>query len=171
MCLRKILPLEDREKFINDIGEDGITVYKVVAIEKDGYYPVAKKTKTGYKDGLNEAIVSTISIDMSFNSYDAGFHFYLSKEEAEAYFQYLHDLVDDDGWYQHVLYIAKDEGETVHKQYRLVECIVKKEWITMIGQESSGLNLSVGNTRWGKDDSATVIVSEKAIFPKFIKIT
>lgn len=155
MCLDNKLSQKDRKIITDQIGQDGITVYKVVAVTSKGHYPPASHTLIPYDDGLNEAIQTQINVgdgkEQSF--YQTGFHFFQTKKEAEGYLEYMEDLVINH-YEELVRWI--DKGETFHKKYKVIECKIKKSWITMIGRQA--------NTH---SSMATVIVAKKAVFPKF----
>lgn len=155
MCLHNKMTPEERKKIKDGIGREGIKVYKVVGISKGKYYPPAKKTKIPYEEGLDEAVQIRVRTDADHrNNYLSGFHFFMSKNVAEIYFAYVENLVTEN--HQRTSLNAIKEGETFRKKFTVIECIVKKSWITMIGEQLPGENFR----------KRSVVVSKKAIFPK-----
>lgn len=153
MCLDSKMEPKERKEIINNIGKDGITVYKVVGVTSKGYYPPASHTLERYKNGMNEAIQTEVEAGRdSTDLYQAGFHFYQTKEDAERYLEYMEDLVRNS--YKAVSREVDYHNEIFRKKYKVIECTVKKSWITMIGRQANS-----------HSSSATVIVVKKAIFP------
>lgn len=153
MCLEAKICPRDRKKIIDRIHRGGITVYKVVAFNDERYYPPARHTRTSYKDGVNYAIeCKLVKMGWGKPDYTPGFHFFMSKKAAEGYLTYLEWIISDNF---HVTSRAVvEDGEILHQRYKVIECNVKKTWITTIG----------------KEDGDIVIVAKKAIFPDFVKV-
>ena len=152
MCLNT-KHTNQRKKFLtSDIDRKGLKVYKIVARHtasgKD--YPLFSIINTitrrkPYKEGLNEANTSRIlDAGMGWNSfqYVSGFHFYREQKAAT----------------EMIKYIVGMKRDIVRRNYELkiVECIIKKSWITAVGTEDGILGI----------EEQTVIVSKKAIFPE-----
>lgn len=154
MCLDSKWTKKEIKEITDEIGKDGITVYKVVGVTKKGYYPPASHTSTRYKNGLNEAIQSKVELSRQpENHYQAGFHFYQTEKDAKMFLGHLEDLVINS--YYEVSREVDGCHEVFRKKYKVIECTVKKSWITMMGrQASSRLTMAV------------VIVAKKAIFPE-----
>lgn len=161
MCLQKKKTLEQIKKFISEIPvKKGIKVYKVVGVEKKEYFPPVANTKISYKTGSNDAIqVPLGTYDNRNEEYDAGFHFFVSRDAAETYLNYMENIVVIG--YEGAALAAKDRGEIFYKKYQVIECIVKKSWITMIGVQPAKSGFDA--------PERTVVVAKKAIFPAFSK--
>lgn len=158
MCLDSKMIVKERKEVTDEIGDDGISVYKVVGIDDEGYYPPVKYTKTPYANGINEAVKTQLNISHKHRDhYQTGFHFYMTREIACQYLKYMEYLVADH--HNSVLEQSEKDGERFHLKYKVIECKVKKSWITMVGRKVS--------RQWGQPE--VVIVAKKAIFPKFEK--
>jgi hypothetical protein len=144
MCLKTKLSIKEQNKITKDIGKEGIEVYKVVGIGVRGYHPLCIRNKGSYKEGIDEADGGSI-YDFGIVSYKAGFHFYLTKKDADK------ALVE----VNHCFVLNQLAEFVFQGEYKVIKCIVKKSWITTIGEDNmSGI-------------FATTLVAKKAIFPKF----
>lgn len=149
MCLRTIDKLKRVKKIKDAIGRDGIKVYKVVHIGHDAYYPLHQNTGCPFKEGRDEAV--TINKILSYSSdkfYQAGFHFWVKVADAK---KHLKDLNTSRA--RACLNWNMNQGP-----FQIIECIVKKSWITSTGRDI---------TTKGKH---AAIVAKKAIFPKFEEV-
>lgn len=132
MCLKN--RLSDEADFIDNLP-DTITVYKMVVLgihrEKGLVFPsfsLCHGVWSAYKFGLNMLPQLKEKITIFFSTkniirskYDAGFHFYYLKEDAD--------------------YINENHLEGTRT---IIECSIKKEWITTVGIEHSlGKNRTV----------------------------
>jgi hypothetical protein len=163
MCLQYKHSIKERKEVTDQIGRKGLSVYKVVAesIETKECLPPysifkpqnRRIKKQPYKEGLNEVSddgywicnfpIPTVN---KKHLYRPGFHFY--KQPAAA-----QDTAD---------YLSK--YFKFEYKFKVITCIVKKSWITMIGREW-GIRDKV--YEWGnKDLTEVIIVAKKAIFPK-----
>jgi hypothetical protein len=144
MCLEHRLPKNKANKIIDKIPPEGIKVYKIVKCGSVHYHPIHRYEFGPYNEGVNKAQTKQISA-WEGEKYMAGFHFYMNEKNAK----YI---------------LNKEWGDSVYT-FKLIECIVKKSWITAIGHEV------VFKTVHGDFDdvylTTTVIVAKKAIFPKF----
>lgn len=149
MCLKRILSKKKKKKIIDKIDGKGITVYKVVEAKEGKYYPpfLAFNHQCPYEDGLNEARSSKIysirsskiySIRGIQFMYNAGFHFFKTKAGAKR--------------------LKNRLGK--YGSHKVVECTVKKSWITAIGTEQ-GYDKDGG---WTAEDKEVIIVAKKAMF-------
>jgi len=155
MCLDAPNIEEIQEKIKATIPEDGLVVYKVVGMKDDKYYPIHKKIRVPYEEGIDVAQVAKTksiwfrcSMDVpsrSDRAYFSGYHFWMEKKSAKKLLEKIKDYQHRGRLNQHMF-----EGE-----YTIISCIVKKEWITEIGPET------VENFK------GRVVVAEEAIFPKF----
>lgn len=140
MCLKYFMNSEDKKKLIDNIGRSGLKVYKIVRVMGSGgvYSP---PYRTGhYKMGVNIAPYQDILIGDVLNKYKAGFHCFKTKAAAKRLSNAL-----------------KRSGVTT----KVVQCIVKKSWITEIGKE---WGYQDGTITFARDE--VVIVAKKIIFPK-----
>ena len=143
MCLATINSKEEIDEFKKTIPPEGITVYKVVNVYKEKYYPLFLYTSIPFRSGLNKAnTTQKIRTDrwLKYGFYQAGFHFFINKEDAEKF----------------------NKWHGFH--YEVIECIIKKEWITSMGMNKIGEEI---------EEYGQTVVTNKAIFPKhnvFLKI-
>jgi len=153
MCLATINSKEEIDEFKKTIPPEGITVYKVVNVYKEKYYPLFLYTSIPFRSGLNKAnTTQKIRTDRwlkydnyIYQAYDnyiyqAGFHFFTNKEDAERYNKW-HGL-----------------------HYKVIKCKIKKSWITSVGMNKIGEEI---------EEYGQTVVTNKAIFPKhnvFLKI-
>ena len=104
------------------------------------YYPIWQNNEIPFKTGIDEAIITKkiqtcTWINSCYLIYKSGFHFWTNKEDAEKY---------------------KEWQECWHfNSYKVIECTIKKSWITAMGKNEIDVNL-YGQT----------VVTNKAIFPK-----
>lgn len=144
MCLEIVDEREVRDNFKDSIPEEGLTVYKVARnmpyeCGERQYYPLFQHMYIPYKTGLHEANTTEyVQTNYNMNNYQAGFHFWFRKIDAEKYKKYLCDA-----------------GDFVIGDLEIIECKIKKEWITATGMNTLG-----------KMDNAKAIVANKAIFPE-----
>jgi hypothetical protein len=120
MCLHKLLPKEQKQKILDKISREGITVYKVVRMGNlNRIYPLYRFVYDEFRPGKNEAkthkrIAIENSPRKSKNLYKSGFHFYKTKKSAiKKQMDYSNSII--------------------------IKCIVKKSWITEIGKEHDGI--------------------------------
>ena len=156
MCLRNIMPKKERKKILDKIDRKGLTVYKVVITKLDKkHYPMYINSPMYYSEsdilpyqGIMKAKI--IKIGQMFGPYyNSGFHFFKTKAAALRLLKYMkHKKLEQNN---------KDANAV---KYELLECIVKKSWISMIGTEIGFKN---GNIIVIKKE--IVIVAKKAIFP------
>ena len=146
MCLVNKYTNLKKQSITDKIDKDGLKVYKMVARQKTNKkdYPLFSvinniTKREAYEKGVNIADASE-TIGRDGYKYKAGFHFYKDEKAAEKIMEYIinhRDLIPNNY-----------EG-------KVVTCIVKKTWITSIGEEGSPISIE-------KD---VVIVAKKAIFP------
>ena len=146
MCLKNTFSEEKIQEFLNNIGDNGITVYKVVWIADDDHcYPIFKNRHVAYRNGIEEAYQANRCEADNGTEYDSGFHFYLRKVAAE---RFLH-------------YIYKQRNREIYPgRHKIVSANVKREWITTVGREaaiSENLMLTVRAVE-------TVVVAKIAYF-------
>lgn len=158
MCLKTAYSDKEKEKLKSKISAKGLTVYKVVGVKNNQYFPTAKKTKTPYKVGEDLADTTNKNIPTYHSkSYVAGFHFFLKKKDAKHYMKkFVATINDQTGWIQ---CMAEHMEEQLFEEYIVIKCVVKKSWITTYGGE----NLDTD------DKEFPCIVTKKAIFPEFRK--
>lgn len=151
MCLNSFLPKEEQKKIKDRIKKGGRKVYKVVGIRNGKYYPLCQNIEIAYKEGANEAQTTERLYPLHYSTgrYNSGYHFWDSRETAEDLLDFLLELDCRNGLNSSVF-----QGE-----YKIIECIVKKSWITTIGMDSK--------CRDAGYYSGICIVAKKAIFPKF----
>lgn len=122
-----------------DIDTKEITVFKMVGVDGEQIFPACKKTHIPLTKGINEADTSTmLNVGGGFSVgkgtlYNAGFHCFINKEDAEEFKTELLKYIDEDK--EFIIEHAKEDGETIRDEYKVIECTVKKEWITAIGLE------------------------------------
>lgn len=154
MCLRSKFTKKLKKEFLDTIHREGLTVYKIVGIGVSNYFPPCKRTKEPYAEGIVEADTS-ISIEMYNSSkYKAGFHFYVSLEDAKWGLSLVRGSIKNS--LQVNIKDAKARGEKIRNNYTVIECVAKKSWITAVGKDTMA-----GHS------NCTVLVAKKAIFPKF----
>lgn len=140
MCLETADRKEITDKIKKSIGKDGIKVYKVVQLHSSKRYPLYQRTQTPFEVGINEAFITTRIKLGSYHAetYQSGFHFWLKRKDAK-------------------------DGLRGSDRIRLkiIECIVKKSWIT-----ATGMNEMYYDTIEKKMMLGKTIVASKAIFPK-----
>lgn len=160
MCLTKVFK---NLKIKDKIGKEGLKVYKVVVVRSGKYYPPYKNTRKSYAEGINKAEMSAIDFPVflygekasaegiknrviwgSGGKYQAGFHFLLSKRKAQTLFKRMSSFYNE-------------------FKFEMIECIVKKEWITTVGTEEV-------YKIYDNKVYATIIVAKKAIFPKPVEV-
>ena len=143
MCLETVDDPKTINEFKKTIPSKGITVYKVVFVGNGKYYPMHEYRLIPFKQGLDEAIttekIRTHIWTDNYITYQAGFHFFTNKKDAEKYKKYVES--------NHF----KDCPD-----FAIIECVIKKSWITTVGKNSICFN-SYGQT----------VVTNKAIFPEF----
>lgn len=149
MCLTALDSAKERKEIKDSIGKDGMKVYKVVGIKDGRYYPVIRQIHTPYSEGVGEADTSgTVGVASKNEYYQSGFHFWVTSESAKKYLKKIKDLKRK--W--------KLNPDVFQGPYKVIECVVKKSWITATGED--GLNCEL----------KAVVVTSKAIFPKFEEI-
>ena len=145
MCLRALTKKKDVKKLLKDVGREGLKVYKVAMLSVDEDHYRAPYEYVRYEDGLNEARVAKMS---GFSSrtpvYYSGFHFFKTRAAANR------------------LRLHMQDGRE-KERYRVIECIVKKSWVTDMGVEIGYDNDGEINT----EKTEFVIVAKKAIFPNY----
>lgn len=148
MCLNRLLPIKEQQRILDKIDKKGLKVYKVVWVNGEGHFP-AYKTRANKNskefNGTMEATQVKLLCSNAMDEYFSGFHFFKTKAAANR--------------------LRNNVGKGHHK---VIECHVKKSWITEIGTESG--RKSGDGDGWYRLDinkQETVIVAKKAIFPKF----
>lgn len=143
MCMETVDKIRITDKLRDTITEDGMKVYKVVEIHEGNnitqYYPVYRQTHTPFREGTNAALITGITT-AGKEHYLSGFHFWLRKKDA----------------------INNQRGMMANTV--VIECIVKKAWVTSTGQNEMFFDVIERRTMKGK-----TIIAKKAIFPKFKK--
>jgi len=136
MCLNTKYGLNRKRKFIDEIPEEGIKVYKVVNKLGNGTYRSIFHC-SDYHDGLNIAYKEVITTDSYWGipkEYLSGFHFFKSKRTANKYISFA-------------------SGRLTFGIAVVVEAIVKKGWVNEVGEDGQHY----------KSRNLTVVAS-KAIF-------
>jgi len=146
MCLKTLSSKKEINEFKKTIGPKGITVYKVVRKEDGKYHPLFKYAFIPFKLGLNKAnITEKIELgdwlEEGNQTYQSGFHFWVNKKNAENNKKWLKNTYNN---------------EWCSDSYEVIECIIKKSWITYMGMNHMKDNL-YGQT----------VVTNKAIFPEY----
>lgn len=137
MCLESVDKIKVQNKIKNTFPEGEFVVYKLVEVKSNGYYPSFRASFGKYKEGMNSAhIIGVIFINNDM--YIPGFHFWITKKAAEKNKEHMEK------------YAYSDE------KYVVIECKIKKEWITTTGQNDTSC-----------DQPARAIVTDKAIFPAY----
>lgn len=150
MCLRTNVSPKVRKELLKNITKDGMKVYKVVGAAFGKYYPLIKNKHMAFAKGQMKADDS-VKIDFSDHlwgsrnsTYDSGFHFFTNRGTAESLLREIKKLRKTNSL----------NPSYTRKKCKIIECIVKKSWITKIGPDGI-TNKSNGMT----------IVAKKAIFP------
>lgn len=118
MCLHK---LSNKKDFLETI-ENTIKVYRLirkVLIREDDtssskveFRPIFSSQKL--KKGVNNAIISETILENTANEYQAGFHSFLTREDAKTF--------------QNSMQAKRDS--------QIIECTVEKKWITAFGKQA-----------------------------------
>jgi hypothetical protein len=164
MCLQYKHSIKERKEVTDQIGKEGLKVYKVVAerTRDNKYLPPYSILNSPskqwvrherYLEGLNEAYtkmrIGEIENKRLKRIYRAGFHFYKQPAAAQNSADYLNKFYT---------------GQDPEYIFKVITCTVKKSWITMIGREW-GIRDSVYELG-SKEHAEVIIVAKKAIFPK-----
>lgn len=141
MCLETVDKKEVTDKIKKLIGKNGIKVYKMVAKSISRYYPLYQNTHIPFGAGRSEAFITTRikSGKDRREDYQAGYHFWFKKEDAE-----------------------KCKMRANRCCLKVIECTVKKSWITATGMNEMHYDTTEKKRVFGK-----TIVAKKAIFPEF----
>ena len=159
MCL--VLKYTDEQKEEMTVEK----AYKVVAVdaETNDYLPpfsvidVSARLyieKKPFEEGLNEAntglriLYKGVPGKGPIATYQAGFHLFVSKEEAKNLEGYLNEHY---------------QGDNKRYEYKTITCTLEKEWITAMGEEwtlKNGKYDILGETK------AIVVIASKVNFPK-----
>jgi len=124
MCLhRKFIGKEKKNFFKNLPDEEYITVYKVVRKEGGKYFPMYYKQGGCFEAGVNQ--------------------------DKQKWYRFI--LTEKSQFYRAGFHFYVDLSSTKHEKY-VLECKIKKEWITAVGYDF-------------RDQHLTVITG-KAIFPE-----
>ncbi len=155
MCLRNKIDKTELQEFKNTIPKDGLVVYKIVGIGRGDFFPVHINTREPYKVGLEEADTShEIELYDDESLYRSGFHFYVEMKDAKNDLLHIRGMLKDDlAWMRKH---ARQLKKQLRKNYTIIECVVKKSWITNKGKDGC---------RYLK--TFDTVVAKKAIFPKF----
>ncbi len=171
MCLYKRMPPKQQKEIKDEITREGIKVYKVVLVpaerssstagrvRKMAYYsPYGKIVSNDrmyylpYEDGVNIAneditlnIMSNGTIVEGKKTYKSGFHFLKDREVAE---RLKTSFIGGDSWWE----------------VEIIECTIKKSWITNIGYEKKPQDKKIATLGYTEE---MVFVTKKAIFPNF----
>ena len=153
MCLDYKLSEDKKQQILDDIPPEGIEVYKVVITRGTEYYPLFMDNIIPYDKGIDNAVKMKIPLGLS-NGCNNGY----SPLKDEKYTSGFHFFKDRDGA-KKLLEFGDRYWRKTYK-YEIITCIVKKSWITEIGEEMGFID--------GKftAEFETVIVAEKAIFPR-----
>jgi len=155
MCLNTLNTKKQINEFKKQMPRTGLTVYKMVRIKDDQYYPIYRKLTTPYEEGVNEAQIEPIKTigyqrtgagswtEMKRHGYQSGFHSWIKEEDA---IRFKKNQVTEE--YQHM--------------YVIVECIVRKSWVTAVG-----MNEAYYDKIKQKTISRETVVTNKIIMPKF----
>jgi len=136
MCLHFINSDKIQNKIKDTIPEDSLKVYKVVEIKDGKYHPVFQHTGVPFEKGMNEAKTYSPVVPFQGGVYQAGFHFWLTKKTAKECRIFL--------------------SKKMLSKFAIIECEIKKEWITTIGTNAIHCFLT-----------RRTIVTDRAIFPAF----
>lgn len=149
MCLTILDGEKKRNKIKNSIPEEGLKVYKLVGVKYGKYFPILMHDIGVFTEGVNKAITSGRLYSFNQNRhYVAGFHFWMSRKSAEKYLEKIMRLK----------VAGSLNPKMIHELYEIIECIVKKSWVTATGKD-------------GQDGyKRNALVAKKAIFPKFKEI-
>ena len=152
MCLSRKFALDDLRDLLNLIPKEGRVVYKIVGVARGKYYPVAINTRTPFKVGSDSADTHESVLSLYGEKYKAGFHFFQIKEEAEETLRLVRRRSKDTKANKSVRANMREANELLRKEYKVIECRIKKSWVTAIGVD-------------GIDGEDITIVTKKAIFP------
>jgi len=152
MCLDSRLGLDRQAEILNHIDRDGITVFKIVGVSRGKYYPVSTNTRIPFDVGVMKADTS-VTIHASWTEeYKAGFHFFLHEDEAIKVFKMLKRRLKNQKTVKEIKIGLKSMNELYRKEYKLIECQIKKSWIKTLGID-------------GGTAEVETAVTNKAIFP------
>ena len=150
MCLKENKSPEDRKELLKDVTRDGMTVYKIAGVRDGRYYPLCMNKDETYGEGLVDADTSQrISYFYCNGYYQSGFHFFMNKDVAKKLMRTIRRYYKK----------KKLPANFFQGKYKIIECIVKKSWITKIGPDQ------MTNTETDSD-TELVVVAKKAIFPE-----
>ena len=152
MCMDRRIPAKDAKQIIGLIPKEGKTVYKIVGVVDGKYHPVSIHTREPFGVGAIKADTS-VKIHTWDNEYKSGFHFFQTKVDAVGSLDYLNERLADRQMREKIKSNMDDMKEIVHDKYAVIECIVKKSWVTAIGVD-------------GGSQEAITVVAKKAIFPE-----
>lgn len=142
MCLMTIKSVKEKKEFIDSIPAiKGLKVYRIIRKYHDEdnkmlrYVPVFHHIRL--KEGLNRANTErTLGTESAVEkTYESGFHSFLRKEDADIYI----------------------EDTFCREEAKVVECIVKKAWVTTLGQNPTLLD---------NGQLMDCVVSSKIFIPK-----
>jgi hypothetical protein len=149
MCLQEIYWLDKQNETLKEIPGSGLEVYKVVVKKDDGkYYPLFGKIYDKlepYQEGLNEADTSVQIIIAGNAKYMSGFHFWTSLKVANETRNYMDRLKR----------ICHLNSLVPKGELHVITCLIKKEWITIIGRDEAIDNRP----------TEEVMVAKQAVFP------
>ena len=148
MCLKFKCDRKTRIEKLKDVGREGVKVYKVVADSISYQEYSAPYQWIKYHNGINHASCHKLHLSNIglTGTYQSGFHFFLRRKDAEGLKRYF-----------------ELSQSSTRRMTRIIECIVKKSWITDIGFE-----VAYDDNGYIDIQNATeVIVAKKAIFPDY----
>jgi hypothetical protein len=152
MCLNRRFSFKDQGDLINLIPKEGKIVYKVVGVAKGKYYPIVSNTRTPFRVGIDSADTSE-PLETEWNQrYKAGFHFFQIKKEADELLSLIRRRFKLQKTNKTVRSNMRKANELVRNEYKVIECRIKKSWVTAVGVD-------------GVDSDSITIVTNKAIFP------
>jgi len=167
MCLSVLLNNKEKKEILDSIKKEGLKVYKIVNLRENKFHPISRHMDVPYDEGNNEAnTVEILSVGgWGQKKYNSGFHFFKELIDAEKYLKTFDEIVK----YHKMKYSTAD-----YPNFKLIECMVKKSWITAIGKEAlpilainplvkKSLFLSRSSNPY---DQYTIIVTNQAIFPE-----
>ena len=152
MCLDRRIPLNDMRDIINLIPKEGKIVYKVVGVATGKYYPLVSNTKTPFGVGSYAADTSETLLTGWGGNYKAGFHFFQVREGAEKLLNLVRERFENTKKNRRVHADMRNKNELVRSRYKIIECRIKKSWVTAMGID-------------GVDGEDITVVTKKAIFP------
>ena len=153
MCLAIKWSQKEKNKFLDDQDfVDGmITVYKVVGVEDNIYYPVCQDTRIPYDIGVSKADTTRDCEDSRERRYSSGYHFFYEKSRANEVLEHIKKWDSDPKKRAASEKKLNDDGEVLRDEYKVVKCKVKRSWIADIGTQERKIMIT--------------LVTKKAIFP------